>query len=191
MIPESYLMHHGVDGQQWGIQNGPPYPLDRAGRRALRAQKKQAKAQTKQAKKDLAKGVAAESVSGYLLEDIEKKMRKARTSEEYRRLEKEFDELSKKRDTIHTDNSAKASELLKMNAGKNIKYANYKLYTKNNELMIKSAKNAVKNYNILTKKYSSVPQIGGAIGGAAYAAASMHDMYKNGRNAIGQYIDNL
>jgi len=43
MIPESYLMHHGVDGQQWGIQNGPPYPLDRAGRRALRAQKKQAK----------------------------------------------------------------------------------------------------------------------------------------------------
>lgn len=24
------LAHHGVQGQQWGIQNGPPYPLDRS-----------------------------------------------------------------------------------------------------------------------------------------------------------------
>jgi len=40
MIPESYLMHHGVEGQQWGIQNGPPYPLTREGKRALRAQRK-------------------------------------------------------------------------------------------------------------------------------------------------------
>lgn len=23
-----YLAHHGVNGQQWGIRNGPPYPLD-------------------------------------------------------------------------------------------------------------------------------------------------------------------
>lgn len=26
--PEQYLQHHGVKGQKWGIQNGPPYPLD-------------------------------------------------------------------------------------------------------------------------------------------------------------------
>lgn len=24
----NYLMHHGVKGQKWGVQNGPPYPLD-------------------------------------------------------------------------------------------------------------------------------------------------------------------
>lgn len=24
----SYLMHHGIDGQRWGVQHGPPYPLD-------------------------------------------------------------------------------------------------------------------------------------------------------------------
>lgn len=24
----SYLSHHGVKGQKWGVQNGPPYPLD-------------------------------------------------------------------------------------------------------------------------------------------------------------------
>lgn len=23
-----YIAHHGVDGQKWGVQNGPPYPLD-------------------------------------------------------------------------------------------------------------------------------------------------------------------
>ena len=22
------ISHHGVKGQRWGIQNGPPYPLD-------------------------------------------------------------------------------------------------------------------------------------------------------------------
>lgn len=25
-----YLIHHGVQGQHWGVQNGPPYPLDRS-----------------------------------------------------------------------------------------------------------------------------------------------------------------
>lgn len=23
-----YLMHHGIEGQKWGVQNGPPYPLN-------------------------------------------------------------------------------------------------------------------------------------------------------------------
>lgn len=27
--PEQYLQHHGVKGQKWGVQNGPPYPLNR------------------------------------------------------------------------------------------------------------------------------------------------------------------
>lgn len=25
-----YISHHGVEGQQWGVRNGPPYPLDKA-----------------------------------------------------------------------------------------------------------------------------------------------------------------
>lgn len=24
----NYLSHHGVQGQKWGIKNGPPYPLN-------------------------------------------------------------------------------------------------------------------------------------------------------------------
>lgn len=26
-VPVSYLAHHGIKGQKWGVRNGPPYPL--------------------------------------------------------------------------------------------------------------------------------------------------------------------
>jgi len=26
---KDYLMHHGIKGQKWGVENGPPYPLDK------------------------------------------------------------------------------------------------------------------------------------------------------------------
>lgn len=26
----NYISHHGIEGQQWGVRNGPPYPLDKA-----------------------------------------------------------------------------------------------------------------------------------------------------------------
>lgn len=29
-MDDLYLVHHGVEGQQWGKRNGPPYPLDSA-----------------------------------------------------------------------------------------------------------------------------------------------------------------
>lgn len=33
--PEEILEHHGIDGQKWGVRNGPPYPLERGkGKRA-------------------------------------------------------------------------------------------------------------------------------------------------------------
>lgn len=25
----TFLYHHGVKGQQWGVLNGPPYPIDK------------------------------------------------------------------------------------------------------------------------------------------------------------------
>ena len=34
------LAHHGVKGQAWGVTNGPPYPLDAAGKASLSDQKK-------------------------------------------------------------------------------------------------------------------------------------------------------
>lgn len=32
------LMHHGIKGQQWGVKNGPPYPLDKAESRRIKAE---------------------------------------------------------------------------------------------------------------------------------------------------------
>ena len=32
-LGDAYLAHHGVEGQQWGVQNGPPYPLEGKGKR--------------------------------------------------------------------------------------------------------------------------------------------------------------
>lgn len=28
MSDSYYLVHHGIEGQKWGIRNGPPYPLN-------------------------------------------------------------------------------------------------------------------------------------------------------------------
>lgn len=28
-FPEEILKHYGIDGQKWGVRNGPPYPLER------------------------------------------------------------------------------------------------------------------------------------------------------------------
>lgn len=48
------LYHHGIKNQQWGVQNGPPYPLDRATHRAVvKQERKAAKAEYKNARQDV------------------------------------------------------------------------------------------------------------------------------------------
>ncbi len=45
------LYHHGIQGQKWGITNGPPYPLDSnisTGKRLRKAAKKEAKRGSKE-----------------------------------------------------------------------------------------------------------------------------------------------
>ena len=58
-MQDLYLVHHGVEGQQWGKRNGPPYPLNSDGKKSLktwikvkRAELKANKILSKQAKKD-------------------------------------------------------------------------------------------------------------------------------------------
>lgn len=38
-----YLEHHGILGQKWGTQNGPPYPLDRETKKTVKQAQKDAK----------------------------------------------------------------------------------------------------------------------------------------------------
>lgn len=52
------LYHHGIKNQQWGVTNGPPYPLDSAEHRKvvrgeMKAAKKQAKADYKSSKRNV------------------------------------------------------------------------------------------------------------------------------------------
>lgn len=39
----NYLEHHGILGQKWGTQNGPPYPLDRQTKKTMKQAQKDAK----------------------------------------------------------------------------------------------------------------------------------------------------
>ena len=53
-----HLAHHGVKGQKWGVQNGPPYPIDRDGGKGVAKSDEGGKIGTGQKKKkesDLAK----------------------------------------------------------------------------------------------------------------------------------------
>lgn len=42
-LGDAYLAHHGVEGQQWGVQNGPPYPLEGKGKRNFIKQAREAR----------------------------------------------------------------------------------------------------------------------------------------------------
>jgi len=44
---DDFLSHHGTDGMRWGVRNGPPYPLTKEGRAAIRKQLKERRAAQK------------------------------------------------------------------------------------------------------------------------------------------------
>lgn len=44
---QSQFLHHGIEGQKWGVQNGPPYPLD------ARRLKKTARSRVREARRNL------------------------------------------------------------------------------------------------------------------------------------------
>lgn len=46
----NYLMHHGIDGQRWGVKHGPPYPLDETTSTGSRLKKRKER-ETKRANK--------------------------------------------------------------------------------------------------------------------------------------------
>ncbi len=46
-----HLAHHGVEGQKWGVRNGPPYPLDKSGGKEVAKSGKGDKIETGQKKR--------------------------------------------------------------------------------------------------------------------------------------------
>ena len=55
-----YLCHHGIQGQKWGVRNGPPYPLSASARSA--AEKKAMKGGTKKKTTVNEQGMSPEAV---------------------------------------------------------------------------------------------------------------------------------
>lgn len=66
--PEEILEHHGIDGQKWGVRNGPPYPLERQKGKHL----------TSKAKAQLIK----DNIDDLSLEEIEKLIKRIKFEEE-------------------------------------------------------------------------------------------------------------
>lgn len=40
LVVNNFLEHHGIAGQKWGKQHGPPYPLDRSAKKQARLKEK-------------------------------------------------------------------------------------------------------------------------------------------------------
>ena len=38
---QSSFLHHGIEGQKWGVRNGPPYPLDSQNAKRIVKEKRQ------------------------------------------------------------------------------------------------------------------------------------------------------
>lgn len=53
------LQHHGIDGQKWGVKNGPPYPLDssKPSRKERRRDKRKENRELKKKDKELKKKI--------------------------------------------------------------------------------------------------------------------------------------
>ena len=109
-----YLAHHGIKGQSWGDQNGPPYPLDSQVSSAVKKKKSKSfiqKLKDKKKGKKLQAARKAKAEEKKEKEEIinsgdEKKIKKIQhklTDEEYQRALNRID-LKRKLNSVNYDN---------------------------------------------------------------------------------------
>ena len=93
---EDYLEHHGIEGQKWGVKNGPPYPIESGDHSAAEkkhmgyfARKKAAKEEEKQKKQ---------------AEDALKKERTEKLHKEFEIIDSIHDQIQKSPEMIDLAN---------------------------------------------------------------------------------------
>lgn len=76
------LYHHGIKGQEWGVKNGPPYPLDRATKREAYGSSKErlSNKQFKERVRNFNKNCSTRCCSGIWIKSICKAKRYKGTS---------------------------------------------------------------------------------------------------------------
>lgn len=117
-----YLAHHGIKGQSWGDQNGPPYPLDSQVSSAVKKNKSKSfiqKLKDKKKGKKLQEARKKKAEEKKKTEEIinsgdEKKIKKIQhklTDEEYQRALNRID-LNRKLNSVNYDNINKKLQMI-------------------------------------------------------------------------------
>lgn len=70
-FPEEILEHHGIDGQKWGVRNGPPYPLERKKTHLLNKSKAK---------------ILIDNLDELSLEDVERLVKRIKLEEELNKI---------------------------------------------------------------------------------------------------------
>lgn len=105
------LYHHGIKGQSWGVENGPPYPLNAAGKRKFRERlKARMKQGTEAAKRKIAEAsrVHKENKAARKAAKIEEK-----EAERAAKRQKTLDTLAKSPTALYKNRDAYTTEELK------------------------------------------------------------------------------
>lgn len=155
---QSSFLHHGIQGQKWGVQNGPPYPLGSyisTGKRLRKAARKEAKALSKEysnAKKAAKNYKENMKLSKNIYKDVtDKKVKKAYKAQ-YKDYKAKYKNAKEEMDK-NKQNSQTAKEVLKSLENKSL--SEVEQFLKDREYTTESiTKLAMKDYKKEQKKAS-------------------------------------
>lgn len=100
----TYLVHHGIKGQEWGVKNGPPYPLDKKTHNSvisgedLKKKKSNWKAAVEQHKKEL-KDFKKSEISKKV-DEAQRNWWKSPTDENYQKWEDLYNEYERQKEEL-------------------------------------------------------------------------------------------
>lgn len=156
---DSYVEHHGVDGQKWGVKHGPPYPLESRSER--RARKKEERTEKKRQKQRSSQLVKARKI---------KRQNKIKKEKEAKKAAKKEENEKKRREAILRDpkklyrNRHKFQKEEIENALKRFEWEekihNYSTnrmanVSKNAENIVKTLDSGLKGYNKVASAYNA------------------------------------
>lgn len=153
---QSVLLHHGIEGQKWGVMNGPPYPLDSylsTGKSLRKAARKEAKAGSKEysnAKKAAKNYKANMKLAKNIYKDSTNRKVKKAYKAQYKNYKAKYKNAKAEMDK-NKQNSQAAKEVLKSLENKSL--SEVEQFLKDRGYTTKSiSKLAMKDYKKETKQ---------------------------------------